>query len=417
MIMILATYGLAEQTGGRKTAWLAVAVLMGTYEFWDSATEARVDMIFSAAVTTSLAAWFSWYRTGRSWPQVVCYLAVACAVLSKGPAGAVLPGAAILGFLLMEGKVRRMEDFWSWRLALVVVFLDFSWYAAAFFVGGEPFVMKQIVSENIDRFAGTGIFHAHHHRLIPLAWLATHLLPWNIVLLVALVRRLRGHPEDSTGRFLHAWWSSVFIIFFLAAGQRAVYLLPLYPAVALLAARALGQWLDCGDSLSGTRRLRRFLSPGTVLAPPKRPLALASTVVLIIVCLAIATPVARWSQMERSTQTAFFERTINLLPQEATVEADPSFPETDLIILSYRLNRPIPRKVAACEGTDYYLAMRSALPSCLARQHPLASSGQDGHSLVLMEPMDHRNGSSPDVARGTGLSSLAVNFSVPAAGS
>jgi len=314
-------------------------------------------------------------------------------VLVKGPAGMLLPGAVILGFLWMEGQLRRVKEFWSWPLAAVVIFLDLGWYSAAFFVGGEPFVMKQIVSENIDRFAGTGDFHAHHRSLTPLVWLATRLLPWNIVLLVALRRRLRSQREDSVGRFLHAWWSIIFMMFFLAAGQRAVYLLPIYPAVALLAARTFSRWLSSGNLRPTTPQSHRLRWAGLFPAMPKKLLAFLATAVVMNLAFAITTPIARWSQMKRSPDTPFRERTIALIPKGASVEADASFPDTDLMIIAYRLNRSIPQKVITCQGADYYLAMQSALPPCLTHQRPLASSGQGDESLVLMGPINHCNGS------------------------
>lgn len=392
-LMLFATFSFAKRIGGRQTAWLAVAVLLGTHEYWDSATEARVDMIFSATVTTSLVAWFTWYRTGRFRSQVTCYLAVACAVLSKGPAGVVLPGAAILAFLFVEGELRRIYDFWSWPLALVVMFLDLGWYAAAFFAGGELFFMKQIVSENIDRFVGTGNFTAHHHSLTPLVWLATRILPWNIVLLVALFRRLRGQREDSAGRFLHAWWSILFVIVFLAAGQRAVYLLPIYPAVAILAARALGQWVESGDWMPVAHHSQRLYVAGAVPAMPKRSLVLALAVGLIIMGHTIAAPIVSWSKMNKDAETAFVKKAMGLLPKDASVVADPSFSESALIILAYRLNRPIPRAVVTCQGAGYYLAMQSALPACLMVQRPLASTGQGDAALVLVEVTGRGRGS------------------------
>ncbi|HZD40189.1 MAG TPA: glycosyltransferase family 39 protein [Terriglobales bacterium] len=389
MIMILATFCFAKATNGRGTAWLAVAVLLGTYEFWDSATEARLDMIFSAAVTVCLAAWFSWFRTRHFKPQLACYLAVACAVLSKGPAGLVLPAAVILGFLWLEGESGRIIDFWSWPLVALVIVLDLGWYGAALFVGGKPFVMKQIVSENIDRFAGTGIFSEHQRTLIPFAWLATRLFPWNIALLIALVRRLRGQKEDATGRFLHAWWSIIFVLFFLSAGQRAVYLLPLYPAVALLAGRILSRYIEGGHSVRIIPQTLHRLLPGVRSEASRNFLVVASAVALVGLCLAIATPVIRWSKMERSSQTDFVEKTKALVSEGASLKAAPTFPETTLIVLAYRLERQIPRTAPTCQESGYYLTKRSDLPPCLMAQRELASTGQSDKSLVLVETIDH----------------------------
>lgn len=91
VVMVWLTYRLGTLTGDRKVALLAVAILGATHEFWSSATEARVDMLFAALIGSSLLAWYLWYCSGAEPARAAAYLAVAGAVLTKGPAGAVLP--------------------------------------------------------------------------------------------------------------------------------------------------------------------------------------------------------------------------------------------------------------------------------------------------------------------------------------
>jgi 4-amino-4-deoxy-L-arabinose transferase-like glycosyltransferase len=76
----------------RKTGLLAVAILASTFEFWDSGTEARVDMLFAALIGAALAGWYFWYRSGSEHARAAAYLSIALAVLAKGPAGAAVPG-------------------------------------------------------------------------------------------------------------------------------------------------------------------------------------------------------------------------------------------------------------------------------------------------------------------------------------
>jgi 4-amino-4-deoxy-L-arabinose transferase-like glycosyltransferase len=44
------------------TGWLAVGALLGMYDFWHAAGQARVDMVFSASVTAAIAGFYFWYR-------------------------------------------------------------------------------------------------------------------------------------------------------------------------------------------------------------------------------------------------------------------------------------------------------------------------------------------------------------------
>src|SRR5947207_9757801 len=264
--MAAMTFMLGQAIGGRRTGWLAVGALLGMYEFWVAGTEARVDMVFAACVTASLAAFFFWQRDGKESSRALCYLAAGLAVLAKGPAGIAFPGLAIVGFLAAEKRLDRIRELWSWRWIALTLASDIGWYAGAFRIGGERFVAVQLMRESFDQILGAHGFSSRHGKLAAIAWLATRLFPWNLALLWSLFRRLRGAREDATGRLLHAWWMAIFAIVFFSTIKRAVYLLPAYPAVALIAARALASMgAAAGDSTSRLSRIKAY-----VTAMPRR---------------------------------------------------------------------------------------------------------------------------------------------------
>ena len=194
-------------------------------------------MVFSACIAVAIAGFFFWFRDRNKNARIICYAATACAVLAKGPAGAALVGLVIVVVLAIERRLPLIGDFWSWPLVLAALVINGGWYALAYQRGGDEFLAVQLLRENFDRAFGTGNFDDHKSLLVLASWFATRLLPWNLALLWSLIRRLRGEREDAAGRFLHAWWISIALIFALAAGKRAIYLLPLYPAISVLAAR------------------------------------------------------------------------------------------------------------------------------------------------------------------------------------
>jgi 4-amino-4-deoxy-L-arabinose transferase-like glycosyltransferase len=181
-------------------------------------------------------------------------------VLAKGPAGIVLPGLVIVGFLVLERQIRLIWKFWSWSLIGAVLLIDVGWYALAYQVGGADFFGAQIWRENVDRFLGADRFSARFTNLDLVSWLATQTFPWNLALLWSVIRRLRGEPEDSSGRFLHAWWIAIFGFFVFSAGRRAIYLLPMYPAIAILAARAIAVATSGSEGTSGFSSKRKSSS-------------------------------------------------------------------------------------------------------------------------------------------------------------
>jgi len=135
----------------------------------------------------------------------------------------------------------------AWRLrpitGLIAVLLACgAWYAAAAARGGRAFVTI-VVNENLVRAVGESHFALGHRHSVGylIGSLAAGLLPWTVLLpsvAVALWRARRTLDRWDPRLFSSLWLLAVFAPFAVAPSKRSVYLLPLYPALALL----LGWW-------------------------------------------------------------------------------------------------------------------------------------------------------------------------------
>ena len=340
---------------------LAAGILGTTFEFWDSATEARVDMLFAALVGVSLTGWYVWYRSGAEFARAMAYIGFAFAVLTKGPAGAVLPMIVIFSFLAIQRNFARLWEFFSLRWTLVVLVIDLGWYIAAYQIHGVDFWNKQIIHENVQRYIGEGEFQPKRGNLSQAVWFITQLFPWSIVLLFSFIQWVRSLRGDPLCTYLHIWWLSILLFFLLASGQRAVYLLPIYPAVALLAARELQTWMAA----------RYVTAIGRIRFEPS--VAAGVFIGVLNVSLALAVPISRTIQEDGSAQEQFVDDVIANVPLRSSLYAAPEFPETTLMVLAYRLDRRIARRRPHCDGDYYYLTAgvtaaeyRTAIPQVLA---------------------------------------------------
>jgi 4-amino-4-deoxy-L-arabinose transferase-like glycosyltransferase len=385
-LVVLLVHGLGVAAGGRTSGWFAVGALAGMPAFFESASEARVDMLFTASVTLALVGFLRWYRTDDWWARAGCYAAVSAAVLTKGPAGVVLPTLVILVFLARERRLDRLLAFWSWGLVGAVLLVDVGWYVLASYAGGADFLARQIFHENVDRFVGRGVFgmHGGRARLAMVENLATDLLPWNLVLLWAAARWWRGEREDTIGRFLHTWWIVILVFFTAAYGKRGVYLLPLYPAMALLAGRALVAVVARlqADPVSGVhpafvRALRR-------VAPERPGRALIAAVVVIDLAVVLIGQIVRVQRAGRASLVPFARAVAAAVSPTAPLVADRSLAESDLLVMAYRLAREVPRVVkgARCVPGTYRLATpRGGTPSA----SPLVTSTRRGVAVILVQ--------------------------------
>jgi len=339
-VMATTTLALGVEVAGPVAGWLAVGALCGMSPFWESASVARVDMVFSAAVTAALAGFFVWFRRGGRLARAACWLGAAAAVLAKGPVGAALVGGVVVVFLGSRRELARLRALWSWPLAATAALVAFGWYALAWLQGGSDFVGRQLVYENLDRFLGRHEFGEHrrkHDQLRLVVAFAAQLLPWNLALVDAARRWRRGERDDDAGRFLHVWWIVVLGLFSLSAGKRNVYILPLYPAVALLAGRALARAVAARPALRVPAAVAR-------LAPGRPALALAAASVLAWdAAVVVATQVARELKETRGSLAPFADRVHAAVPPTAPLVVRRNVAVTDVLVLAYRLGRPIER--------------------------------------------------------------------------
>lgn len=222
-------------------AGIAAAIVLGTAWGWaPAAREARVDMALAACLTVSLLALERSCRTPGPPPRgalLVMYASAATAVLAKGPVGIAIPGLVGLLYLTARRNLGRLRHMRLVAGAAIVLVLAGGWYAAAAWQGGEAFVARQLGHENVARFLGgeTRTSHGKPFYYYGPAFLLGF-LPWTVLLVPAAVQivMLRARLDACGLLFPLLWLAGVVGFYSLAAGKRSVYLLPAYPAAALV---------------------------------------------------------------------------------------------------------------------------------------------------------------------------------------
>jgi 4-amino-4-deoxy-L-arabinose transferase-like glycosyltransferase len=189
------------------------------------------------------------------------------ALLTKGPVGFLVPLLVILAYLAWEGRPREIARlFFSWRL-LLSLGPALGWIAAALALAPAGFAGEAVGTNLIGRFfAGTSHARPFYYYLyqFPVDFLPWTLL-WPIAYLVGRRQVFSGaegvrDPETRRAwRFLLSWVAVSLVFFSLSSGKRGLYLLPAFPAMALI----------CADSLlrhlSGRSRLPRPLAAGAAV--------------------------------------------------------------------------------------------------------------------------------------------------------
>ncbi len=284
---------------GARAGLAGATVLATSGLFFWYARQGHPDQFLTAGVTLAcLALWRSFDAPGgprRTGWVALAYAGMALAVLSKGLLGLLLPLLAGALYLILTGPLRAVPG----RLGLgpglpVFVLIVLAWYGPAVARYGTAYLRETIVHHQIERYARSFVHHGPWYYYVP--EFTTGFLPWSLFVpgAVALAwqawRRSRSGPGDAAAAadalaaggaglpapflFSLSWFVTGFVFFSLSTGKRGAYLLPLYPAAALLVgwvwARAIAEgrgsrWLGVPTALlAGVAVL---VALGVVLVP------------------------------------------------------------------------------------------------------------------------------------------------------
>lgn len=229
--------------GGRpRTGIRAAWILAGCLPFLFTAQLVRMDMLLAFTVTLALACLFRLLAVGAT-PSalvpVVLYGALAAGTLIKGPVAVALPALATAAWLAREGgwsRLRRLRLEWGVPLYAGCVL---AWAVPAAMDSGPAYVWHVLVEQSLGRVSGE-LSGSHpqswYFYLTAFPWMA---LPWLPFFAASAFIRApeEGLPAERQALSLWwSWWGVTFVFFSLAAGKLEIYLLPLFPAMALVTA-------------------------------------------------------------------------------------------------------------------------------------------------------------------------------------
>jgi 4-amino-4-deoxy-L-arabinose transferase len=239
LFLLIRKYG-----GGHRPAILASAVYLTFLEVYALGVFNVLDSMFSMFVTGSLALFFVAYmRTGS--PSQRGFLALSgifcgLAFLTKGfPAFAVV-AVTVVPFLIWERKALGIFRFpWIAIAAALAVALPWS---IIIYVREPDFWHYFFWVEHIKRFTSETPQHPRPFwYFIPV--MAAGAIPWTALIPVAVSGLGRQGLRDALPKFALCWLFFSFLFFSASSGKIGTYILPCFPALAVLIALGLDRYV------------------------------------------------------------------------------------------------------------------------------------------------------------------------------
>ncbi|MBO0726119.1 MAG: glycosyltransferase family 39 protein [Blastocatellia bacterium] len=258
----LLLYIFGRRAHSARFGYLSASVLVTCGLWLGFARAVTCDLTLSVTIQTALLSFFLWESkesrvgTDRLW-YVFCF-ALGLATLAKGLVGVVLPAMIIAPYLILTGAWKSLL---KPRMivpiivgALIFLATAAVWYAPVIARNGGVFINEFFVGHHFQRYLSNKYRHPQPVYFFSLVAVAGS-FPWSFYLLSFLARQdfwvslkrwrqasSEKTPDDLLQVFLLLWIVAPVVFFSFSGSKLPGYILPIFPAVALITGRELERW-------------------------------------------------------------------------------------------------------------------------------------------------------------------------------
>jgi len=312
---VLVVFSLGEVLIGAGGGFLAGLILASSPEFQKYACVAKLEMLLTFFVTASLACFYFGLDSAshKRWYFLWGWAFLALSVFTKGIGILIIP--PVLGlYLLSRRELYRWREMEPLLGGLLFVSLLLCWLLPAQLYGGMSYTGGLVGHFKYHVGKPASLVKPVFYTMEVLAGT----LPWSLILIgfyaywklkirppsASLRTSLCGGRsevgEGESLRFPVVWFLATFVLFSISMEKRSRYLLPLYPALALVLGTLWNYYIAKAAPLWTWERWATVLAfgfcGGSFLGLVYAGLPVSWIVLLVGVCVLALTLLALWSR-------------------------------------------------------------------------------------------------------------------------
>jgi 4-amino-4-deoxy-L-arabinose transferase-like glycosyltransferase len=239
LFAVLMTGWLGVYFFGRRAGIAAALLLAACFSLNFEARIAKIDAVLLASITAAQLALMRAYvepKVGR-WTSAAFWAALGVGLLVKGPLVILVSGTTIAALVIWDRKARWLLNLRPQWGPLLTLAIALPWFIAIGVITDGAFYKRSLMRNFLGKVGTSeqghkGPFGYHLALFIAAMWPASLLA----LRAVGFAWRERATPAI---RFLLCWLIPSWIVFEFVATKLPHYVLPTYPAIALIAGAAL----------------------------------------------------------------------------------------------------------------------------------------------------------------------------------
>jgi 4-amino-4-deoxy-L-arabinose transferase-like glycosyltransferase len=237
---VLLTFHFGSALVGRPAALVGAALLASAFILVSEAHQAKTDAVMLACIVACQGVLGRFYMVGKgvgkkpgSLEILVFWLAMGAGILVKGPIPPLISILTIAALWIADRRIGWLSGIRPLTGILVVAAMVGPWVAAVSTATQGQFVGQAIKSDLLPKLLGAQESHGAPPGYFLALMIAT-LWPASLFVVPGFVRALRNRQAAAL-RFCLAWIVPAWILFEIVPTKLPHYVLPTYPALALLA--------------------------------------------------------------------------------------------------------------------------------------------------------------------------------------
>ena len=249
---VLLLYLVGTRLRSARFGYLSSTVLVSSGIWLGFSRVATFDLPLAVTMELALLAWLLHEQAESPRQRTLFWglfsLGLGLAMLAKGLVGILLPVLIVALHALLTGSFRRLLDPVRLVTGLIIVVATSSiWYGPMLLRHGQTFIDEFFIAHHFQRYLTNQYRHPQPFWFFFFVGIAG-CFPWIMPLLVrigGLAKRWRTLRETDPLELFIWLWATVPILFFSFSGSKLPgYILPVFPALAMLIARQLEDWWE-----------------------------------------------------------------------------------------------------------------------------------------------------------------------------
>jgi 4-amino-4-deoxy-L-arabinose transferase-like glycosyltransferase len=229
------TYLIGKFAYGKRVGFLAAVILLTCYHFLSFSRFGTMDVMLTLFTYLALYAYLRLNNENQKWWYVV-WSWCALALMVKGAGGVIAPAGIMLALVFDKRFSAAMRSKHFWQGVLLAVLLVAPWHILMCVWYGRAFIDEYIGYHVIARSTRTLEGHASGY-FYYVGKLVDGFFPWCLLVPFAIISIVKRNLKDQSQSWILLLLSGpVFGLYTVIPTRRPWYIVPLYPALAILIA-------------------------------------------------------------------------------------------------------------------------------------------------------------------------------------